>query len=618
LMSEIKPKLALVLGVVPAVDDVDQLQLLSARYDVSVLAAESIVGFLSQMSFFQGLTCVALPDYDENPSYLPGLEQALAGFQLVIVKERLGLYAYQCVKAKWRHKFRLLVWIDNLTAFPAQDARNLQVICSEVTAAADGFLVQSRAAATVLEIEGISEDRVLMMTPWVARHSQRTGRNRAAARQELGIAESDFLVGYFGQIEWEESLTDLVAAIKIAAQKAVHLRRKLRVVFCGIGSFASELREAFIRLGIDDYAVYVKPDRRSVEAINLAVDAIFYSPVPSRDRSDGDPYRLLNAMVHEIPIIAPRAPMVEELCGKHRIDFCLGSPHSLANGIIKLESAQHLGLDIVRKNIQTVTKRFSKDQVSQEMLAAFAAFSGTSLRSDDSNIDQLMVDVENRITNKQYLDAIEIIEGIFQRPAIPTHHRANLYRLIGDCFAKLGDNEAAKNAYVEAAELDPYSAKVYIGLGTLGLVKNSCDIAVLHFQKAVSLAPEDEMANLGLGLAFHGMEERQEARRWVLKALGINFQNTAAIFTLVKLGHELGEYAEVEVSLHRYLGVHPNDYNMIYTLAGVYFKMGRYEQALKLAEEMASVDPMDQKAHALAQQARLAMNEAQVTGTSHK
>ena len=99
-MAEEKQKLAIVLGTVPAVDDVDQFRLIKEQYDISVITAQSIVGYLSEMSHFQDLTCLALPDYDENPSYLPGLEKVLGDFDVVVVKGRLGIYAYQCVKAK--------------------------------------------------------------------------------------------------------------------------------------------------------------------------------------------------------------------------------------------------------------------------------------------------------------------------------------------------------------------------------------------------------------------------------------------------------------------------------------------------------------------------------------
>ena len=169
-----------------------------------------------------------------------------------------------------------------------------------------------------------------------------------------------------------------------------------------------------------------------------------------------------------------------------------------------------------------------------------------------------------------------------------------------------------KNSYIAAAELDPYSSKVYIGLGTIGLMKNSFDIAVLHFQKAISLAPDDEMANLGLGLAFQGMQERSEAMRWISKSLEINVENTAALFSLVKLANETEEFLDAERMLVRYLDKHPNDFDFIYTLGGVIFKQGRYQETIELMKRIIEIDPRDQKAATLMKQAETQLEEEKV------
>ena len=52
----------------------------------------------------------------------------------------------------------------------------------------------------------------------------------------------------------------------------------------------------------------------------------------------------------------------------------------------------------------------------------------------------------------------------------------------------LGDVNAAKDAYVQSLDLDGYSAKAHVGLGTVGLLNQS--IAVLHFPKAIGLSPD--------------------------------------------------------------------------------------------------------------------------------
>ena len=374
------------------------------------------------------------------------------------------------------------------------------------------------------------------------------------------------IISCLGPVEWEEGLHDLMAGARLAIKSKPSLKNKLKIVVCGIGSFANDLKDSSINFETDFCVSYFAPSRESIQTIYQATDSIFISSLPSRDRIDGDPYRILSAVANQIPVIACRSPLIEQYLGKHRIDFCQGSPLSLQKAIVKLADAKSLIKDIVRKNYDTYGKRFSENQVRKNMEEIFSKFIQSDIKVDKSGLDHQILEVEAKIKSKQYMDAIDLIEAIFSTKEMPVHHRSNLYRMVGDCFVKLGDYEGAKNAYITSAELDPYSSRTYIGLGTIGLMKNSFDIAVIHFQKAISLAPEDEMSNLGLGLAFQGMNEWKEAKRWVYKAVQINPENTAALYSLVKASHETEEYEQIEECLTNYLKIHPNDYNFIYTL----------------------------------------------------
>ncbi len=602
--SSSKKRIALVFGSLPSVDEIDQFQLIQNQYHVDVVAPESICGYLTQTSRFQDLQCVALADYDDNTTYLPGLEKVLGNYDIVIVKERLGLYAYQAVKAKWKKHFRLLCWVDNATPFPAEDISQMRTVREEITNAADGFLVQSEAAKTALMVEGVEAERIYSFKPYITKPVKRTKQNKVKAIEQLGLKDGDFVLAYFGQVEWEEGLLDLAHAVKQATQNNAALNRRLKIVFCGIGSFSTQLRDRFIQLGMDRKTIYVAPSRDAFETLWLAADAVYVSSLPGRDRIDLDPYRILGAMVNEVPVIATRNSVVEEYVGKHRIDFCMNSIDSLVEAITKAESTAALTHDITKKNKATYDKNFSQEKVRESMLAVFKDIEGVAVAVNQEAIDSQVTEVENKVNAKQYLAAIDMIEGIFASDQVPVHHKANLYRLVGDCFTKLGDPESGKNAYIQATELDPYAAKAFIGLGTVGLVKGSHDIAVIHFQKAVSLAPEDEMANLGLGLAFQGLEELEESNKWVRKALQINPENQAGLFTLVKLAYDRNKFSDAEQSIGKYLTLHPHDHHMLYTLAGILYKNGQNDEALAKLQDIISVDPLDARAHSLAKQIR--------------
>jgi tetratricopeptide (TPR) repeat protein len=594
-----KTKLALVYGNLPTVEEVDQFMLVANQYDVTVISSESICGYLTQTSFFQDLRCIVLPDHEENTTFLPGLEKVLAEFDVVVVKERTGLYAYQAVKAKWRNRFRLVVWVDNGTAFPGEDINQLRTLRVETSNAADAFLVQSKTASAALQLEGIEEDRIYRFSPHIGNRVTRTGKERAKAAQMLGLNDTDYIISHFGQVEWEETLFDLVSALKLIEGSDPKLASRLKIVFCGIGSLSTELRNRLVLLGLDRNAVYVAPSREAFETILTATDAMYYSTVAARDRLEAEPYRLVTAMANKIPIIASRSCLVEEFIGKHRIDFCTSSPDSLAKAIKKAATSRALTQSIASKNYDVVKAKMTKTKISEEMLKVFANICKQDMMVDINALDRQVPEIEALVQSKQYLAAIDLIESMFQLENMPTHHKSNLYRLIGDCFTKLGDGDSGKNAYQKAVEFDGFSAKAFIGLGTVSLTKNSFETAVPHFQKAVSLSPEDEMANLGLGLAFNGLGEYEEANKWVTKALKLNPENTAALFTLVQIANVRDKYKDAEGAIEKYCTLHPHDHNMAYSSAVIKHKLKKNEESLQIIDRILAVDPQDARVSAL-------------------
>ena len=121
------------------------------------------------------------------------------------------------------------------------------------------------------------------------------------------------------------------------------------------------------------------------------------------------------------------------------------------------------------------------------------------------------------------------------------------------------------------------------------------------------------MANLGLGLAFQGMNELAEASRWVMKSLEFNPENTAAIFTLVQIAGDRGKFTEVQQALATYVGLHPHDHNMLYTLAVIKFKVGDAAAAKSVVDRIVSIDPYNERAQALAQQINRVLSPADRT-----
>ena len=110
------------------------------------------------------------------------------------------------------------------------------------------------------------------------------------------------------------------------------------------------------------------------------------------------------------------------------------------------------------------------------------------------------------------------------------------------------------------------------------------------------MSPKDEMATLGLGLAFQGLGEAKEAMNWVMKSLEIVPDNKSALYTAVQIDYELEDYTQSTEALERYLQDHPKDHGFAYTLAGLYFSMGKTDLARSRTNAILAEDPQDEKA----------------------
>lgn len=601
-ISKGKRRLAVVFGTIPSAEDIDQFYLISENFDVTIISTRTVTDHVIKMCNPAPIKWLSLADYDENTSYLPGLEQALSEFDIVIVKERVGLYAYQALKAKWKYSFQLCIWVDNLTPFPADDIAQLRTIREEVTAGADRFLVGSNAARRILLQEGIEDSRIAKFRPWVRARVARNTHNKNKSYQLLGIKEGDFTIVYVGQIEWEEGLMQLLHGAQTAIQTDASMNRRLRIAVCGVGEYMDELRKRAAVLGISDRVIHVSPTRDAYDAMIAAADCLYVSTTPSRDWSAGDPYRFLLAMVNKIPVLASRSSIVEEFVGKHRIDFCPGSAEGLARSIRKIATESNLVKDLVEKNYKEFTERFADKVVRAEMIDSLNI--SEKIERNASSISTQLSEIESKIAAKQYVNAVDLIESVFSRKDIPSHVRSNLFRMVGDCFTRLGDAASGKDAYLQSIELDAYSSRAYIGLGTIALVNSSFDLAIVHFQKAVTLAPRDEMVNFGLGLAFQGLGENKEAVKWITASLNINPANSAAIYSLVKIAYDTNDLGVTIQPLQHYLNKLPEDFDMKFTLGGILFRLGRFEETRGLMDDILAKDPSNARARSLMHEVR--------------
>jgi tetratricopeptide (TPR) repeat protein len=279
--------------------------------------------------------------------------------------------------------------------------------------------------------------------------------------------------------------------------------------------------------------------------------------------------------------------------------FSAGNIHSQSRSMRECIEKQEK-ITIIKKQVRkAMESELDIRKSATEFAGVLQSILSTEMRYEGNDVASLINTIEELVRAQRYIDAIQLISNAFQDASLSAANKATLFRLIGDCFTKLGDLDNGAQNYLRALEHDPYCSKSLIGLGTVALQRRQYNLAVPHFQKSVSLAPKDHLANLGLALAFEGLGELKQAIQWATRSCSLNIEDTAAIFTLVRLSHELAEFTDAENILSRYVSLHPHDVNMTFSLGGVAFQMGKFDMATQLMETILMLDPMNTRAHGL-------------------
>ncbi|BBH52737.1 tetratricopeptide repeat protein [Fluviispira sanaruensis] len=572
------------------------------------------------------LTCYTMDSMPENKTFLSGLEKELEQYSLIISLGENSLASYQAAKAKRINQARLIIWQNaprpphanvgtrSPNGSPLPNIAREKTVRKEILKNADLILCFDKDGATWSYLEEISAQRIRRVARTIntKRYSSEISSiRRIELRSALGLPETDFIFFHLGPLEIESGALDSVFAFKNLLQSNPTFQGNARLCFCGTGSAGADIRQSVVEMSLDDHVYFLNPNGDDLKeiagnqfsSIISVCDAVIHGPIAP---VNGNPLKCLDstydvmcALSSEIMTISNGHNWIGEWISRFYKTYSSGSIHSLARLMQETIEKQDKVTNVKGAIKKAIANEFPFEKNINEISEVFKSLIVNIAVSDTESASKLIEQIEEMVIAKQYIDAINLISQAFQKSSLSVVQQANLFRLIGDCFTKLGDLDNGVANYTKALELDPYCAKCYIGLGTVALQRNNYNIAVPQFQKAVSLAPNDDMASLGLGLSFEGLNEFKEALSWTVRACHLKADNTVAIYNLVKLSFEMNEFADAERVLIRYISLHPHDVNMIYTLGTITYKTGKQDIALQLMENILALDPMNSRAHSL-------------------
>ena len=170
-----------------------------------------------------------------------------------------------------------------------------------------------------------------------------------------------------------------------------------------------------------------------------------------------------------------------------------------------------------------------------------------------------------------------------------TQHYEVLQEL-GDCYASIGNYSQAQQYYEKAAVLSPDEADPYVGLGVVALQKNLLDDAEIAFRVACRLNTNCAKAYAGFAMVAQQRADYKQAFEMYLKSLELDTDNLVALLGLFQASCQMGSFAKVIHYLEIYLNMHPGDTSVMFPLAALYMKDGKFEESKNILLNLLSLD----------------------------
>ncbi|MGB8225617.1 MAG: tetratricopeptide repeat protein [Sedimentisphaerales bacterium] len=161
---------------------------------------------------------------------------------------------------------------------------------------------------------------------------------------------------------------------------------------------------------------------------------------------------------------------------------------------------------------------------------------------------------------------------------------------LGDYYTSIGDYTQAQKCYGKATSLSPDEPDPYVGLGAIDFQKNLLDDAEIAFRVACRLAPDCSRAYAGLAMVAQRRADYEKALEMYLKCLELDTDNLTALLGLFQTSCQMGSFAKVIHYLELYLSAHPHDNSVMFALAAIYVKEGRFEQSRKVLLDILTLD----------------------------
>lgn len=178
----------------------------------------------------------------------------------------------------------------------------------------------------------------------------------------------------------------------------------------------------------------------------------------------------------------------------------------------------------------------------------------------------------------KFEDAIDSMKRSLTMREMSASKKAEVYASLALIYQRRKENKLAKAAFENALNSAPSSEAVSSNFLSFLLDTKDYEAAKPVALRLLQQKP-DELAFFAMGICEFNLANPREAHDWFVKCLDRNPANSQAVFYLVKCAYDIKSYSAAARCLAVYTDVSPVNANIFYSLAGLQYHLGRWQEA---------------------------------------
>ncbi|MCD4651334.1 MAG: tetratricopeptide repeat protein, partial [Candidatus Cloacimonetes bacterium] len=185
----------------------------------------------------------------------------------------------------------------------------------------------------------------------------------------------------------------------------------------------------------------------------------------------------------------------------------------------------------------------------------------------------------------QHLDRVDILM-VTETPLL-----IKILVLKGKLLLKSGNLDNAERYINEAYKLDKNSPVILIARSTLFMLRDEAEKASALLIRVLEQEKDYPEAHLGLGLIALSRNNLSEATSRFIRVLEINPTHLKALSGLIQCVYASGEFSSAFDPIEKYLKHKPNDTNVLFSAAGLFYQAENHTEARKQLALLMDIAP---------------------------